>query len=150
MSLVHADVVELFYTAISGDSQIKGTEGVTVEKALEPKAIATTPAQSNKRIIVTKPRSMPQEWNMGGRASQQKEIIYVITIARTIETNENARDVVNALKRRIQDVLFSAEFLGTGWLQHKEVGDQYLSPPTTRAAYHMLTYEILTSMGVRS
>ena len=146
---VHADPVELFYGTLSNDSVLKGIAGLKIEKIVDRRALATTASPGNKRVMLSKPRSGPFEWNAGGRAGQVREYVKIETVVKTVEGQENAEEICKTVKKRIKQLLFSAEYLGTGWLYHREVGDTFPSIPMETRAYHILTYEVMTSMGVK-
>ena len=147
MPFVQADVVDLFYQTISSDSQLKNTAGLVVEKIVDRKALASTSEPGNKRIIISKPRCGPFEWNCGGVAGQIREYVKIETVVKTVEGQENAEELCKSLKSRMKEILFSAQWLGTGWLYHKEVQDQFPSAPMKTRAYHILVYEVTCSMG---
>jgi len=150
--ILQADVVDLFYGAISQDATIKNTSGIKIDKLVDRRALASTPSpdQGNKHIIISKQRSGPFEWNCGGLAGQVHEFVKIETIVKTVEGNEDARQVIDTLRVRIKEVLFSAQFLGTGWLMHKIVQDQFPSAPMKTRAYHVLVYDVMVTMGVKS
>ena len=149
-TLVHADVVQLFYDKISNDSVIKATAGLKVEKLVDRKALASTSEPGNKRIILSKPRCGPFQWNCGGIAGQVAEYVKIETVIKTVEGEENAETVAKSLKSRMEAILFDAQFLGTGWLYHREVDDKFPSAPMETRAYHILVYEVWTSVGLKS
>ena len=147
--LIQADPVELFYGTLSSDSVLKGIAGLKIEKIVDRKALASTSSPGNKRVMLSKPRCGPFEWNAGGRAGQVREFVKIETVVKTVEGLESAEEICKAIKNRIKTILFSAEYLGTGWLFHREVGDTFPSVPMATRAYHILTYEVMTSMGVK-
>jgi hypothetical protein len=146
---VHADPIDLFYETLSNDSQLKQIPGLKIEKIVDRKALASTSSPGNKRVMLSKPRCGPFEWNAGGRAGQVREYVKIETVVKTVQGEENAEEICKTIKKRIKEVLFSAEYLGTGWLFHREVQDTFPSIPMATRAYHILTYEVLTSMGVK-
>lgn len=147
MTFVQPDVVELFYQTISGDSELKATQGLAIEKIVDRKALASTSSPGNKRIIVSKQRCGPFEWNCGGIAGQVREYVKIETVVKTVEGQENAEELCKSLKKRMKKILFNVQYLGTGWLCHKEVQDQFPSAPMKTRAYHILIYEVLVSQG---
>ena len=148
-TFVHADPVELFYGTLSNDSVLKEIAGLKIEKIVDRKALASTASPGNKRVMLSKPRCGPFEWNAGGRAGQVREYVKIETVIKTVEGQESAEEICKTVKKRIQEVLFSAEYLGTGWLFHREVQDTFPSIPMSTRAYHILTYEVYTTMGVK-
>jgi len=149
-TLVQADVVDLFYDLIANDSVIKATEGVKVEKIVDRRALASTSEPGNKRIIISKPRCGPFQPNCGDISGQVAEYVKIETVVKTVEGQENAETVAKSLKSRMKDILFDAQFLGTGWLYHREVDDKFPSAPMETRAYHILVYEVLTTIGRKS
>ena len=147
MTFNQPDVVDLFYQTISSDSQLKATEGLAIEKIVDRKALASTSSPGNKRIIISKPRCGPFEWNCGGIAGQVREYVKIETVVKTIEGQENAEELCKSLKSRMKKILFNVQYLGTGWLFHKEVQDQFPSAPMKTRAYHVLVYEVMVSEG---
>ena len=149
--LIQADPVELFYQTLANDSVLKAIAGLKIEKIVDRKALASTSSGGigNKRVMLSKPRCGPFEWNAGGRAGQVREFVKIETVIKTVEAKDNAEEICKTVKKRIQEVLFSTEYLGTGWLFHREVGDTFPSIPMSTRAYHILTYEVMTSMGVK-
>jgi hypothetical protein len=147
---VHPDVVGMAFGTISNDTVIKSTAGVVVDKVLNRKVLATTPAggQGNVRIAVSKQRTAKFEWNAGGLAGQQRQFVKIDIAARVVEgQGQTARDLVDGLKRRIEEIMFSAIYFGQGWLGHSLVHDGYPSAPLGMMAYNFLVYEFNTTMG---
>ena len=147
--LIQADPVELFYQTLANDSVLKAISGLKIEKIVDRKALASTSSPGNKRVMLSKPRCGPFEWNAGGKGGQVREFVKIETVIKTVEAKDNAEEICKTVKKRIQEVLFSAEYLGTGWLFHREVQDTFPSIPMSTRAYHILTYEVMTSMGVK-
>jgi hypothetical protein len=147
MTFVQPDMVELFYQALSSDSTLKATAGLKIEKIVDRKALASTSDPGNKRMMISKSRCGPFNWNCGGFSGQSIEYVKIETVVKTIEDKEDAEEICKALKSRAKQVLFSAQWLGTGWLYHREVQDQFPSIPMKTRAYHILVYEITTSFG---
>lgn len=149
---VHPDVVGMAFGTISNDTVIKGTAGVVVDKVLNRKVLATTPAggQGNVRIAISKQKTGKFEWNAGGLAGQQRQSVKIDIAARVVEgQGQTARDLVDGLKRRIEEIMFSAIYLGQGWLGHTLVHDGYPSAPLGMIAYNFLVYEFNTTMGAQ-
>lgn len=147
MTFVQPDMVELFYQTILNDSILKATEGLAIEKIVDRKALASTSSPGNKRIMISKARCGPFSWNCGGFSGQSIEYVKIETVVKTVEDQENAEEICKSLKSRMKQILFSAQWLGTGWLYHREVQDQFPSIPMKTRAYHILVYEVTCSMG---
>lgn len=147
MAFVQPDMVDLFYQTISNDSTLKATAGLAIEKIVDRKALASTSSPGNKRIMISKSRCGPFNWNCGGFSGQGIEYVKIETVVKTVEDQENAEEICTSLKARMKTILFSAQFLGTGWLYHREVQDQFPSIPMKTRAYHILVYEVTCSMG---
>jgi hypothetical protein len=146
-TFVSPNTVDLYHDLISNDPELKAVAGLKVEKIVDRRALASTSEPGNKRIIISKQRCGPFEWCAGGKMGQQREYIKIETIVKTVEGQEDAQQICDSIRQRMRRILFDAEFLGTGWLQHKEVQDQYPSPPMKTRAYHILIYECLCSIG---
>jgi len=149
---VHPDVVGMVFGTISNDSVIKSTKGLIVDKVLNRRVLATTPAggEGNVRIAISKQRTQKFEWNAGGLAGQQRQYVKIDIVGKVVEgQGQTARDLVDGLKRRIEEIMFSAIYLGQGWLGHSLIHDGYPSAPLTRMAYNFLIYEFNTTMGAQ-
>jgi hypothetical protein len=146
-TLLHADVVELFYQKILNDEQLKAIPGISVEKFVDRRALASTSTPGNKRIIVSKPRCGRFEWNCGSVAGQVPEYVKIETVVKTVEENDDASEISRTIRFRLREIFFDATFYGTGWMYHTEVQDQYPSAPMKSRAYHILVYEVWTTYG---
>ena len=147
MTILQADVVDLTWKTLFEDPTLKATQGLSVKKKTERRVLASTSAEGNKVIIINKDGEVPVEFKTGCQGVIMAERVRIDIIARTVEGTEDARDVVDTIRKRIREVMSLQEFLGTGWLYHKEVGDRWPSPPTSTRAYNILRYDFVTSFG---
>jgi len=146
-TVLQADVVDLVWKALSMDQTLKTTQGLSVEKKTKRRVLASTSAEGNKVVIINKEGEVPVEFKTGCQGVILAERVRIDVVARTVEGTEDARAVVDAIRKRIREVMSRQEFLGTGWLYHKEIGDQWPSPPTSTRAYNILRYDVVTSFG---
>ncbi len=147
--ILQFDAVDQFYQALTQDTKLQSVEGLQFLKYVDKVVLSTTPTggHGNKAIIIRQPRCAKFMWNAGGQAGQDKDYVQMNIICRTVLGKENARDVVNAIRSRIKELLFDQEFLGTGWLMHTKISDSWPSPPTLTSAHNILIYEVWTSVG---
>jgi len=145
--ILQADVVDLVYKALSEDSQLKAIQGLAIDKKVDRRALASTSPEGNKRVIINKEGETPIEQKTGCQGVIISERVRVDIIVKTVEGKGDARQDLDVIRKRIRDIMVEKEFLGTGWLYHKEVGDRWPSPPTSTRAYCILAYDMVTSFG---
>jgi hypothetical protein len=155
MTYTDPDVVTLFTDKILEDDQISAIEGLTVRKIVDGKVLATTAAgaKGNQAVIISQPRCGPFSWNCGVYRGQVERYVKIETVAYTAANpsdEDNALALCEKIHRRIQELLFTAEFNGTGWLMHTEVDDKYPSAPMDSIGYHVLMYRVLCTVGLSS
>ena len=144
-------MVDLFNGTISGDSTLKTSyPGLQVHPYIDRKVLATTilGGPGNAGVAISKSGGGPFEWNAGGLAGQQRQKIRIDVFAKAQQNAAtSARDVTDGIMRRIQSLLFFAQYLGTGWLFHKEVEAKFPSAPMKTRAYGYFIEEVMVSMG---
>jgi hypothetical protein len=153
-------MVDNFYMTIAGDDELKKTfPGLQVRKNMNRRVLASTLAggPGDAMVVISKQRANPFLWNCGGLAGQQKQSVRIDIVAKAQEakvadsTGPNppvtARDKTEAIKRRIEDLLFTSTYNGTGWLMHGESHDGYPSAPMERMSYNFCTYDCWVTMG---
>jgi hypothetical protein len=153
-------MVDNFFTTIDGDGELKKTfPGLQVRKNINRRVLANTMkgGPGNCMVAISKQRAAKFQWNAGGLAGQQAQTVRIDIIARTLEASvvastgpnppTTARDIVEAIKRRIEDLLFTATYNGTGWLMHTEADDGYPSAPLEKMAFNRVIYDCWTTMG---
>jgi hypothetical protein len=145
--ILQADVVDLVYKALTEDTTLKAIVGLSMDKKVDRRALASTSAEGNKRIIINKEGETPIELKTGCQGVIMSERVRIDIIVKTVEGKEDARQDLDIIRKRIRDIMVEKEFLGTGWLYHKEVGDRWPSPPTSTRAYCILAYDMVTSFG---
>ena len=144
MTYSHPDMVDKVYGTLSSDATLKAITGLTIEKTVNRKALAT--GGNCKRVFISKNRSNRVEWNAGGKAGQLREYVKIETVVRM--TDETALSEINTITNRIRNVLSPSSYLGTNWLQHTLVQDVFPSAPTKTHAYHFFIFETMISVGV--
>ena len=157
---MHPNIVDLFYGTIASDSLLKENfSGLRIGKNMSRRVMARTVqgGPGNAMVVISKQGANPFEWNSGGRAGQQQQTIRIDVAAKMLEATEaqangpspppTAYDVVEAIKRRLQDLLFSVTYNGTGWINHHEQTDGYPSAPLASMAYDKLIYQVWITSG---
>jgi hypothetical protein len=150
MTYLDPDLVTLFANKIATDSVIEGIEGLSVQKIVDGVELGTTKNSpgGNQVVIVSKPRCGPFQPNCGNKNGQVRKFVKIECICyAAVGADDNALTLTETIDRRIRQMLFSATFLGTGWMQHNEVEDRYPSAPMGVMAYHVQTYDVLCSVG---
>ena len=153
-------MVNLFYTTIAGDPELQTNfPGLQIRRNMNRRWLATTLAggPGDCFIVISKSRAGKFEWNAGGLAGQQQHTVRIDIAAKALEatvaesTGSNppitALDKTEAIKRRIEDLLFPVTYNGTGWISHTELDDGYPSAPMERMAYDRLIYICWVTMG---
>lgn len=149
-TVIQADVVELFYVLLSTDTVLKDIEGLTVHKEMPTSAMGSTSDSDNKRVIINKEGEIRLEPKTGCQGVILSERVRIHTIVKSAPSGENARDQANIIRKRMRELLILTEFLGTGWLYHNETEDRWPTPPTAVRAYHVLGYDVVTTLGKTS
>jgi len=147
VTVLQADVVDLVWKAFSDDTTLKTIQGLSITKKAERRVLPSTPAEGNRLAIVSKTGEFVIETKTGCQGVVMAERVRIDIMARTVEGKEDAREAVDAIRKRIRELMMTKEFPGTGWLYHKEVGDRWSSPPTSTRAYCILEYDMVTSFG---
>jgi hypothetical protein len=146
-TVLQPDVVDLVWKALSDDTTLKTIQGLSITKKTERRVLASTSAEGNKVVIINKEGEVPVEFKTGCQGVIMAERVRIDIVAKTVEGTEDARAAVDTIRKKIREVMSLQEFLGTGWLYHKEVGDRWPSPPTSTRAYNILRYDFVTSFG---
>jgi len=149
-TIIQADVVELIYQLLLSDTVLKDIEGLTVCKEMPTSAMGSTSDTGNKRIIVNKEGEIRLEPKTGCQGLILSERIRIHTIVKSVAGGESARDQADIIRKRMRELMILAEFLGTGWLYHNETEDRWPTPPTAVRAYHVLGYDVVTTLGKTS
>jgi hypothetical protein len=142
----------MVYDLLAQDPTIMKEPGVTVDLIHHRQVIASTAKGGigNVRIDVSQRRTGKFQWNAGGLAGQHSKTVRIEFFARTVKEeggSPNARDLIDALKQHVEEVLFSQIWLGLGWLGATQTDGGYPSTPLGRVAYNYLQYDFLMSMG---
>ena len=149
MTLLSCDVAQQVYALLHDDLTLKAIQGLEVSLVKDSGALkATADVGVNQRIIVRKERCGASNWNAGGLVLHNQEFVTVEIICRSlVKAKTDARTFLNTLRSRIKELMFSYQPLGVGWLDHKEVGDRFPTPPTKVYAYNSITYQVRTTTG---
>jgi len=149
LTLLQFDACAKFKEAFEADDTFRKTAGLSFDVLIDKKMLATTavPPQGNKKVIIFSESEAPSEEKIGTMDYIMASRIRIITIIRTVEGKENAKDVVLTIVKHLEKVLWDKEWLGTGWLSHRKIGGGFAVPPTPTEAYHSLLFEVLSSVG---
>src|SRR5271157_1738504 len=138
---VHGNPPLLVYNLLGADAHLTKIQGIRVDLVINRKILASTPVggSGNVQVVVSQRRASKFEWNAGGFAGQQHQTVRVDIIGRALENQvkgqqegPTARDIVDGVKRYIQELMFNKTFFGTGWLTHTETDAGYPSAPVGR------------------
>jgi len=150
-TFVSTDIIDLVYNLLKEDSELKAIQGLSIQKISDRRALASTTGQGNQRVMIRKSRCGPASWTSGGAILHEIEYVTIETVCKaTAGAETDARTLANAIRLRIKRLMFEATFYGTGWLWHREIDDQYPSPPLKTHAVHVLAYEMHTTSGFKS
>ena len=146
-TVLQPDVADLVWKALSDDATLKAIQGLSITKKTDRRVLASTSAEGNRLVIVNKTGEVTLETKTGCQGTVMAERVRIDIIARTVEGKGDAREAADMVRKRIRDLMVTQQFLGTGWLYHREVGDRWPSPPTSTRAYCILEYDMVTSFG---
>ena len=149
-TLLQCDVVLQVYNLLSQDSTLKAIQGLTIT-VVRPRGNMsfTTSGPGNQWIVIRKERCGPAQWTSGAQILHEIEYVTMDILCRaTADAKTDAKSLLEVLRKRIKELMFSATFLGTGWLYHKEVTDRFPSPPIPTHANNVLGYEVHTTQGM--
>lgn len=147
VTIVQADVVELVYQTLLQDTTLKDIEGLAICKEMPTGALGSTPDVGNKRVIVNKEGEARLETKTGCQGAIMTERIRIHTVVKSTTGGENARTQADTIRKYIRGLMLLTEYLGTGWLYHNEAEDRWPTPPTATRAYHVLGYDMVTTLG---
>jgi len=149
MTFINPDVVDLTYQKLTGNTDLNNEFTImkNINHKVLPKTAITGRTLKNKLILINKFGGGAYQKNTGNNSAQLSQQVRIEIYVKTYEHLADSQDETKDAQAAIREIMFKANFDGTGIADWHELTNRNPSQPMKTRAAHYLVYEFLTVMG---